>query len=185
MRNHVQFDKPIRELPEDMLIFAEFEFFGAPPEDRQADAVVIKDKQIALIFPVSREIRNVCHRMEYTPHLITPTDRDRVTHHIERCTDEEYIVGLAKAIQSDFRNNDFPVQVVDVWRQGYAYRKRKGAYCRQIAFEIPKENAEEGEYIVSRICRFRREQILLRNPMPKYQVSAGANAATFSLNDDT
>lgn len=174
-------DAPISELPRDMLVFAGFVFYGVPPEDRNADAVVIKDKQISMIFAVSSEIRELLQKKQDTPHLITPTCRDRIQAHIERCMEEEYIVGLAKAIEHDFHTEDFPIQVVDVWLQGYAYRRRKGVFCRQIAFEFPKDGVEDGEHVAKCVARYRRQQILFRHPMPNYEVSAGASARDFRL----
>lgn len=168
-------------LPKDTLIIGKFIFHGVPPDDEFADVVLIKEKQLGMVWGVGREIEAIMRKQECDR---TPTDRDRAKAYIERCTDEEYIVSLCKVIENDFEEDECPIKITGIWEQCYAYRRRYEdryiirvpkveKFCRLVALDIPKTHASDGEIVLKYVMRFYTEQKLRRIPIPTFEAYPG------------
>lgn len=161
------------ELPYDTLVVGRFAFIGVPDDDTVADIVTIKDKQIGLVFDINPEVELLLRRL---PKDCTPTDNDRITAHIEALTEQQYISSLARLLEYEFREQDPPLQIVDIWDQCYAYRKHHGRaqHCRLLTLHYPNATSkEEYDMVCSRVAVHRRKQARLGVPIPFMEVYAG------------
>lgn len=166
----------IPPLPKDTLTIGKFEFFGVPDEDRFADVICIKQKQLGMTFQTTAYIDSLlrlplCDR--------TPTHRDQIEAFVFRCIEEEYIVSLCHVIENDFDDeDDNEITLTGVWKQAYAYRTipdpiirvpKVQKFCRLIVLDVPKENADEGEHVLGHVLRYYREQTRRRKPVPYFE----------------